>query len=126
MGYEVHKFKNAVGDVWYQVGKRSWLFWIKWDEDWPWSTSIHQLPNRFDTVDEAYDRVDELVLRDKLETTRRLGPVGRPAPTDNLLTEIERTSNSVVYAVASLPQEPPTVTETKQAKRPARKRKRKE
>ena len=125
MGYEVHKFKNAVGDVWYQVGKRSWLFWMKWDAGWPWvsTRSFCEIPNRFETVHEAYERVDELVLQDKVSSTRRLGPVGRPAPSENLLTEIERTSNSVVYAVASLPQEPPTVTETKPKAKRSRKKK---
>lgn len=123
MAYEVHKFENAAGDTWYQVGRRAWFFWVRWDEEWPWEASRYQFPNRLDTLDDAYERVDELMLRDKVAATRWLGPVGRPAPEENLLTEIERTTNSVVYAVASLPQDPPTVTETKPAKRPARKRK---
>lgn len=124
MGYEVHKFENGAGDTWYQVGKRGW-FKIAWDSDWPWTPSFAAaIPNRYETVAEAYDRVDELALRDRVSETRRLGPVGRPAPAENLLTEIERTSNSVLYAVASLPQDPTTVTETKPAKK-ARARKKK-
>lgn len=126
MRYEVHKFENAVGDIWYQVGHRVWWFWMRWDEEWPWNVKNYSLPNQFSTIDEAFERVDELVLRDKLAVRRPLGPVGRPASSENLLTEIERTNNSVVYAVASLPRDTPTVTETTPAKRSARKRKRKE
>lgn len=126
MGYEVHKFENAVGDVWFQVGKRSWLFWVKWDVGWPWvsTRAWSEIPNRFETVEEAYDRLDELVLQDKLSSTHRLGPVGRPAPTEDILDEINMQTQTT-YSVASLPQEPPTVTETKPKAKTKRSRKKK-
>lgn len=111
MGYEVHRFENKAGDTWYQVGKRGW-FKIQWDNDWPWSSSFAiALPNRYETVEEAYDRVDELVLRDKVSSTKCLGPVGRPAA-------IESSGELVTYSMTPSAEEPPTVTETKPAKKP--------
>lgn len=124
MGYEVHQFENAAGDVWYQVGRRRWLFWMRWDAEWPWDSAVRfGSPTRHETIDEAYARLDELVLNDKVNAVRSLGPVGRPSPADIVVDEIASFDGGVSYAVALLPQERQTVTETSQKQKKRRTRK---
>lgn len=114
MSYEVHQFKNAAGDVWYQVGRRRW-FKIEWDAEWPWAAApVYGKDGaiRFDTIEEAWARADELSLRDRTGAVTYCGPVGRPPASD------DDAASSFVYAVASPMNEKAVTTETKPSRRP--------